>query len=369
MSGISGFNSENISLLKKMLDLIKHRGFDAEKYYTDSVVSLGIRISKIRNKQLNIQPSHNEDETIWIICDGEIYNSSEIRKDLEIKGHRFSTDLGSEVIIHAYEEWNEDCFRKLRGAFCFCIYDKNKNILVLARDHIGIKTLYYFYDENNFIFGSELKTILCHDIQKILNISAYNLYLSLGYVPNENTLINGIKKVPSSSYLIFNLKSKDLEVKRYWDFLFNIKKGRNEDLLAKELRKLIFESIKVRLKDDVPIGAFLSGGIDSTAVVGALDNLVDKPITTFSLGFKEGAPVNETRYAKMVAEYFDTDHIELIFDLDFYEEIPKIIWHNDDLFADAAIIPMRCLRGIQIDIEPKSSNSSLISLNKFLIRL
>ena len=340
MNGISGFNFENKSLLKKMLNLIKHRGLEDEGYYTDSKVSLGIRMSNLKKNQLQNQPLHSEDETIWLICDGEIYNSLEIRKELETKGHNFYTELNAEVIIHSYEEWSEGCLNKFRGVFCFCIYDKNNNILFLARDHIGIKTLYYSYFEDKFIFGSELKTLLCHDIKKYINKSAYNFYLSLGYVPNEDTLINSINKVPSSSYLIFNLKTKEINVNRYWDFIFNINNTKTEDQSANELKNLIFESINIRLVDGLPIGAFLSGGIDSSAVVGALSKLIDKPITTYSIGFEEGAPVNETRYAKFVSEYFNTEHNELIFDLDFYEDLPKIIWHNDDLFADAAIIPV-----------------------------
>ncbi|MFX0136299.1 MAG: asparagine synthase (glutamine-hydrolyzing) [Candidatus Hodarchaeota archaeon] len=340
MSGICGFNFDNKHFLKKMCDLIKHRGPDGAQYFCDSDISIGRRIFNFKKNHSLEQLVHNENENIWVISDGEIFNYGEIKEKLEEIGHIFYTDDNSEVIIHAYEEWGENCVNNFRGVFSFCIYDSTKKHLFIARDHIGIKTLYYYFDGNVFIFGSEIKSILCYDIKREVNKRVLGQYIALDYVPLDMTLFKGIKKVPSSSYLIFDLKNKKLNIKRYWDFNFSIIKGKNETQLAKELKNLIISSIKVRLVDDIPIGAFLSGGLDSSTVVAVLSNLLEKPVKTFSISFEEGAPTKETNYSNFVADYYSTDHKELLIKSDFYDDFPKIIWHNDDLIADAAIIPV-----------------------------
>ncbi len=340
MSGICGFNFENKPLLKQMCDLITHRGPDSEGYFTDSDISIGIRRLSIIDLSTRNQPIHNENEDIWIICDGEIYNSINLKNQLEDNGHKFYTDFSSEIIIHAYEEWGVESISRFRGAFSFCIYDSKQHFILLARDHIGIKPLYYYFNDGIFIFGSEIKCILVHNIKKAVNRKAFNHYLSLRYVPFEDTLFKNIKKVPSSNYLIFDLKTKKLKNYKYWNFKFHINRNKTEEQLAKELKNLIVESIKIRLIDKIPVGALLSGGLDSSAVVGILSQLVDQPIKTYSISFKEGASVNETKFARLVSEQNNTEHTELIVKFDFVKDIPRISWHNDDLFADAAIIPV-----------------------------
>jgi asparagine synthase (glutamine-hydrolysing) len=275
-----------------------------------------------------------------LVCDGEIYNYDDLKIDLEKSGHHFNTNLNSEVIVHSYEQWGVECFDRLRGVFSICIYDKSKELLILARDHLGIKTLYYYSDGDKFIFGSEIKAILCYDIKRELDLNSFSIYLSLGYVSTNNTLIKNIKKIPPSSFLIFDLNEKDEKIQNYWNIVFNKKKKKNEHQIAKELKLLILESINIRIKDQIPVGAFLSGGIDSSAVVGALRNLIDGPINTYSVSFDEGAPVNESKFAKIVADYNDTNHKEIYLKSNFYDKLPKLIWHNDDLFSDAAIIPV-----------------------------
>ncbi|MEE9377070.1 MAG: asparagine synthase (glutamine-hydrolyzing) [Candidatus Lokiarchaeia archaeon] len=339
MSGVCGFNRENKNLLKLMLESIKHRGLDDESLYLDTDLSIGMRIAILKSSTLK-QPIHNENEDIWLLCDGEIYNFLELKTDLERKGHNFNTDISSEIIIHAYEEWGETCFDKFRGVFSLCLYDSRKHLLILARDHIGIRTLYYYFDGEIFIFGSEIKCLFPHKIKREVYKDGFSQYLSLRYVPFNNTLFKGIKRVPNSSYLKFDLKTKQLDIKRYWDFNININKEKSEAQFIQELKNLIVDSVKVRLVKDIPISAFLSGGIDSASVVGVLSSLVDKPLKTFSVRFEEGAPVNETKLAQIVAERNGTEHTEIFIKSDIIDYIPIVSWHNDDLFADAAIIPV-----------------------------
>ena len=245
MCGICGFNFEDKSKLKKMCNLINHRGPDQEGYYVDSNVSIGMRRLSIIDLKTGNQPQHNENNDIWIVFNGEIYNFIELKEYLENKGHQFYTKSDTEVIIHAYEEWGEECPKKLRGQFAFCIYDSVNSLIFLARDHMGLKPLYYYVDDKRLIFGSEIKNILIHDIKREINKKALNLFLSLQYVPFELTLFKGIFKLPPSSYLVYNLRDKQFYIKKYWDINFNIKPDRSVNDLAKELKKLIEESIKI----------------------------------------------------------------------------------------------------------------------------
>ncbi|KKL99959.1 hypothetical protein LCGC14_1809210 [marine sediment metagenome] len=341
MCGICGFNWDNKLKLKEMMDLLKHRGPDDEGYYTDLHASIGIRRLSIIDLITGHQPQHNEKEDIWIVFNGEIYNFKDLRADLESKGHTFYTKSDTEVIIHSYEEWGENCVKKLRGQFAFCIFDLNKKILFLARDHMGLKPLYYYFDGDKFIFASEIKSILAHNIEREVNMKSFSLYLSLRYIPFNLTLFKNILKVPPSSFLIFDLESKQLIVKSYWGINFTINRDKPVSYLANELRKIIEESIKIRLVSDVSLGAFLSGGIDSSSVVGIMSKLMDDPVKTFSISFEEGAPINELKYSRLVSEYYETDHTEIVVKSTALDELlPKLIWHHDDLVADAAFIPV-----------------------------
>ncbi len=340
MCGICGFNWENRDLLKRMCKTLVHRGPDDEGLYVDDHVSLGMRRLSIIDLKTGHQPQHDEDQKTWIIFNGEIYNFLDLKEELINKGHEFYTSSDTEVIIHSYEEWGFDCVKKFRGPFAFCIYDSQKNLFFLARDHMGLKPLYYHFDGENFIFGSELKAILCHPIKRELNKAALNLYLSLRYIPFDCTLIKSIKKIPPSHYMIFDLKKKTFSLKKYWNINFKINPTQNLSQLVLELRNLLKESVKLRLISDVPLGAFLSGGIDSTSIVALMSSLLDQPVKTFSIGFEEGAPVNETQYSKFVAEYYNTDHEEILVKSPDISLISKVIWHLDDLISDAAIIPV-----------------------------
>lgn len=340
MCGICGFNFENENLVKRMCSTIRHRGPDDEGYYTDSNVSIGMKRLAIIDLNTGTQPQHNENNDIWIVFNGEIYNFIGLKTQLEQVGHDFYTNSDTEVIIHAYEEWGEDCVKKLRGQFTFCIYDSIKSILFLARDHMGLKPLYYYFHNQRFIFGSEIKSLLAHEINREIDLNALDLYLSLRYVPFNLTLFKGIFKLPPSSYMIFDLKTRQINIKKYWDIEFNINNTKNINVLTKELKNLIEESIKLRLISDVPLGAFLSGGLDSSAVVAIMSKFTSSPVKTFSVRFEEGAPINESKYSQYVADYFNTDHTEMLIQFPSYDLLPDLIWHLDDLIADAAIIPV-----------------------------
>jgi asparagine synthase (glutamine-hydrolysing) len=340
MCGICGFNFEDKSLIQEMSSLIDHRGPDESNYFVDDNISLGIRRLSIIDLEKGSQPQYNENEDIWLVFNGEIYNFLELREDLEKKGHSFRTDSDTEVIVHAYEEWNYNCLREFRGQFAFCIYDSRKKKLFLARDRLGVKPLYYYYNEGVFIFGSEIKPILAYGMKRKLNREALNLYLSLKYVPFNFTLFKGIYKLPPSSYLIYDLESNSFSKKKYWTLNFNINNDLGIEDFSKLLKRELEKSVKLRLISDVPLGAFLSGGLDSTAVVGIMSKYLDKPVRTFSVGFEEGSFTNELNYAKYVSEFYDTNHTEIIVESDSYELLPKIVWHLDDLIADAATIPV-----------------------------
>jgi len=340
MCGICGFNFEDKNLLKRMCSIIKHRGPDDEGYYTDSNVSIGMKRLAIIDLNTGTQPQHNENNDIWIVFNGEIYNFIGLKAQLEQRGHNFYTHSDTEVIVHAYEEWGEDCVKKLRGQFTFCIYDSIKSILFLARDHMGLKPLYYYFHNQKFIFGSEIKSLLTHEINREIDLNALDLYLSLRYVPFNLTLFKGIFKLPPSSYMIFDLKTKQINIKKYWDIKININNSKNINVLTKELKSLIEESIKLRLISDVPLGAFLSGGLDSSAVVAIMSKFTNSPVKTFSVRFEEGAPINESKYSQYVADYFNTNHTEMLIKFPSYDLLPDLVWHLDDLIADAAIIPV-----------------------------
>ncbi len=340
MCGICGFNFDDRDLITKMSDLIYHRGPDDDGYFTDSKVSLGVRRLSVIDLSTGHQPQCNENNDIWIVFNGEIVNFLNLKKELESKGHNFSTKSDTEVIIHAYEEWGEKCLSKFRGQFAFCIYDSRKQILFLARDPLGLKPLYYFYRDEKFIFASEIKCILSHNVDRILNREALNYFLSMKYVPFNFTLLKEILKLPPSSYLVYNLRNKELNIEKYWNLNFKIDPNKSLKNFTKQLRTLLEESVKLRMISDVPLGAFLSGGLDSTAIVGLMSKLSDKPIKTISVGFEEGALFNELEYARSVAEYYNTDHKEIIVKAASSQILPKIIWHLDDLIADAATIPI-----------------------------
>lgn len=337
--GIYSFEGEPIDkmLVKSMCDAISYRGPDDEGYFIDKNLALGMRRLSIIDLDTGRQPIHNEDESIWVVFNGEIYNFLELKGELEKKGHRFYTNSDTEAIVHAYEEYGTECLNKFNGMFAFALWDSNKKRLFIARDRFGVKPLHYYIDKSKFVFGSEIKSILTDiSIKREVNSEALQQYLALEYVPAPLTMFKGINKLPPGHYLV--LENNTIKIEKYWDLNFNPKKN-TKQLYAAKIRQLLKDSVRKRLISDVPFGAFLSGGIDSSAIVCFMSELMQLPVKTFSIGFDEES-YNETKYAKIIAEKFNTEHHEQFVDSEtirplFDEMIPLI----DEPLGDPSIFP------------------------------
>jgi len=336
MCGITGvLGKEDKELVKKMTSLLSYRGPDASGFFDDKNASLGHRrLSIIDLSEKGKQPLFNENKDVLVICNGEIYNYIELRKELEKAGHRFYSDSDSEVLVHLYEEYDERFIEKLNGMFAFCIWDiKNKKGLIV-RDRLGIKPLYYYFKNGVLMFASELKSLLLNDeIKKEIDLRALSYYLSLRFIPGPRTIIQEINKLQPGHYIKF--ENKKIEIKKYWDFKFR-EERKDEGNLKKELYELLEDSVKRQLISDVPLGIFLSGGIDSSTLVQIASSLKKEPIKTFSVGFGKEKDLENARF---VSNYFNTDHTEIIIESDSIELLPRIIWHFDEPLADPAAIP------------------------------
>ncbi len=306
-----------------------------------SEVALGHRrLSIIDLSAAAHQPMCNEDGRIWIVFNGEIYNFQETREILVKKGHSFKSKSDTEVILHAYEEWGVECLIHFRGMFAFAIWDSKLQRLFMARDRLGKKPLVYFSQNGQFAFASEIKALLqIPGVERKANLHALHHYLTYQYVPSPETIFEGIKKLPPAHYLLYDRKG-NIRIERYWKLKFNPNPQTYTD--AQELRDRIQteleESVKLRLISDVPLGAFLSGGVDSSLIVGIMAKLSSKPVRTFSIGFEE-KEFDELSYARMVSNYFGTEHHEFIVKPNAIEILPKLVWHYNEPFADSSAIP------------------------------
>ncbi len=337
MCGIAGvYGLSDKELVRRMCDKIVHRGPDDHGYYVDDEISLGMRRLSIIDLITGKQPIFNEDKSIVIVFNGEIYNFKELREELERRGHRFYTNTDTEVIVHAYEEYGYDCVKKFNGMFAFAIWNSEKKELFLARDRIGIKPLYYTLLDGHLFFASEIKSILEYEeVKREVDKVALANYFALRYVPAPRTMFRGIYKLEPGCYLV--VKDGKISKTRYWDLVYSPVKE-DEEAIARKVFKMLKESVRRRLIADVPLGAFLSGGIDSSTIVALMSQLMDDPVKTFSVGF-EGAKYDETPYARIIAEEFGTDHHEMFVDIDQIDLLPKIIYHFDEPVADPAAIP------------------------------
>jgi asparagine synthase (glutamine-hydrolysing) len=350
MCGIAGFvdlqqrlpRDEAAATLEQMCRVIAHRGPDDQgTMQTDDGAHLGMRRLSIIDLAGGHQPISNEDGTVSIVFNGEIYNYRELQPELEARGHHFQTHSDTEVIVHSYEEFGPDCVSKLRGMFAFAIWDAKKQSLFIARDRVGKKPLYYtLTSEGALIFGSELKSLLQHpSMRREINPQAIDAYLTWGYVPDPLSILKGIRKLPPGHYLTF--ANGRVDVTCYWDFRYEPVQGetsrRAEDYLE-ELRSLLSESVRLRLIADVPLGAFLSGGIDSSTIVGLMAREMSQPVKTFSIGFNEDS-YNELKYARIAARHFGTDHHEFVVTPDLCQIVDDLAWFLDEPFADSSAIP------------------------------
>jgi asparagine synthase (glutamine-hydrolysing) len=352
-------------ILKRMRDTLIHRGPDDSGMFINENVGLGVQRLSIIDVAGGHQPICNEDETIWIIFNGEIYNYLELMEFLQKKGHRFYTRTDTECIVHLYEELGIECFKKLRGMFAFAIWDNDKKHLHLARDRFGIKPLYYTEVDGKFIFASEIKAILEHPvITRDVDMTSLHDYLTFLYVPSPRTMFKGIKKLPAAHWLKFD--EGKIHIERYWKLEFKAqpewKIGRMEDWkewgkeemegkevwkdgskcseeeYAERVYECLKDSVKMRLMSEVPLGAFLSGGVDSSGIVAMMGELMSEPVKTFSIGFKSRGLYNELPYARLMAKRYNTEHHEFIVEPNIVELVPKVVWHLDEPIADASAI-------------------------------
>jgi asparagine synthase (glutamine-hydrolysing) len=317
--------------LRRMCDVIAHRGPDDDGFYTDGKVGIGMRRLSIVDLATGHQPISNEDGSVWIVFNGEIYNHQELREKLITRGHTYRTHSDTETVIHLYEEYGKDCVQHLRGMFALAIWDKKRKTLFIARDRLGIKPLYYRVSDNNFLFGSEIKVLLTYPgVQAEYNRSSLPEYLAFGYISGAETFYSGIRKLLPGHTLEINDRH-ELHIEQYWDVPLNAEPPRHdEQYYVSSYRDLLEGAVKSHLMSDVPLGVFLSGGVDSSAVAALMTKIRREPVETFSVGYQEHQ-YSELPYARTVAQHIKSNHHEVMVGCqDFFDALPKLIWHEDE---------------------------------------
>lgn len=347
MCGIAGFiekdNDVSVAkreeLLDRMCKVIVHRGPDEQGTIVRDRAALGMRRLSIIDLKTGQQPIFNEAGNLAIVFNGEIYNYRELKRELESLGYRFKTSSDTETIVQAYEAFGADCVKKLRGMFAFAIWDFEKEELFMARDRVGKKPLFYTQTPGGaFVFGSELKVILKHgETRRETDPEALSGFLTFGYVPEDLCIFRNVHKLKPGHYLKYS--NGAVSTHRYWDFAYSSNGSQlTETEYAAQLREKIRDAVNVRLISEVPLGAFLSGGVDSSSVVAMMSSLSNSPVKTFSIGFKEDR-FNELKYARIAAKHFDTEHHEFIVTPDFVDVADEMVWHFDEPFADSSSLP------------------------------
>jgi asparagine synthase (glutamine-hydrolysing) len=324
--------------LEQMNNTIRHRGPDDDGYYLDQTAGLAMRRLSIIDLNTGHQPISNEDGSIWIVFNGEIYNYRELRQTLEQKGHVFTTLTDTETIVHAYEAYGDDCVQHLNGMFAFAIWDQKRRRLFLTRDRLGIKPLYYYASPQQLIFGSELKAVMANPaVPRDIDFTALDQFLTLEYVPTPRSIFQEVKKLPPGHSLV--AENGQIRLSCYWNVDFeNVTVPQNEADCVAALTDLLRDAVKIRLVADVPLGAFLSGGIDSSTIVAFMSETADTQVQTFSVGF--GDPTyNELPYARMVANHFNTKHYEEFLEPDITELVPRLVRQYDEPFGDFSSFP------------------------------
>lgn len=345
MCGICGkFNFDrekkvSPDLLKAMADMIQHRGPDDEGFFVSGPVGLGFRRLSIIDLQTGHQPLSNEDGSVWIVFNGEIYNYQELRAFLQGKGHIFKTQTDTEVIVHLYEEMGEKCVEKLRGMFAFAIWDGRNKTLFLARDRVGIKPLYYWLSEQCLIFASEIKALLADpEVEPELVPGMIDRFLTFYYVPGEETLLRNIFKLSPGSYMV--VRDGKAEIKEYWDLNFSPQERSLADAES-ELLSLLDECVRMHMVSDVPVGFLLSGGVDSTAMLGMAVGKTERHLSSFTLGFSEPGLADERPYARLAASRYGSDHHEMtITAQQFADFVPKFAWYMEEPVCEPQAIAL-----------------------------
>ena len=344
MCGISGMfyydrtRTPDVHVLDRMRAVARHRGPDDHGCYTDGPVGLAFNRLSIIDLSGGHQPMSNEDGTVWIVFNGEIYNFAELRDDLLARGHRFRTRSDTETIVHAWEEFGEDAVGKLRGMFAFAIWDSRQRVLFAARDRLGIKPFYYYADTELFAFASELKQLLqLPEVPRETDPAALSEFLRRRYVIAPQTMLQGIRKLEPGHTI--QVTEQGCQVKRYWELPLEANTAIGENEAVERAGALLEEAVRMHLVSDVPLGAFLSGGLDSSCVVGLMARIGVREIKTFSIGYD--GPESELDYARVVAKHFHTDHHELHLTPEAFRDIlPRIVWYMDEPVGDTASIPL-----------------------------
>jgi asparagine synthase (glutamine-hydrolysing) len=343
----------------RMRDILTHRGPDEAGLHCDAQAALAHRRLSIVDLSTGQQPLSNEDGSVWIVFNGEIYNHADVRVELEAHGHVYRTKSDTETIIHAYEQWGEACVDRFRGMFAFAIWDAPKRRLLLVRDRLGIKPLYWARTKDALLFGSEIKSLLASDlIQPEPNYTVLPEVLSTRYTSGEETLFKGVRKLLPGHLLVF--QNGNTTIRQYWDVPRRAERSperlalqRHEDAadykrsaslsgerVVERFRELLEESVRLRLMADVPLGMFLSGGIDSSAIAAIMARMIDRPLQTFSVAFKDRA-FNELEHAREVARAINADSHEIVIDdRDFFGALPKLVWHEDEPIAHPSSVPL-----------------------------
>lgn len=339
MCGICGFTWKDEDLVDRMTQQMRHRGPDQQGVHCEDGISLGHRrLSIIDLSELGRQPMTNEDDTIRMAFNGEIYNFQELRPELEAKGHTFRSRTDSEVIIHAYEEYGVDCLSKLQGMFAIAIWDPRDRSLLLARDRIGIKPLYYWERNGKLAFGSEIKAILEADcVPRGLNHQSLYDYLGFEFVAAPDTMFEGIRKLPAGHCLLW--KDGKATVREYWDLAYEPDNSLSYGDAVEKLRELLEGAVRSHLVSDVPLGVFLSGGLDSSALVAMMRRHISGPLRTFTIGYSDKS-FSEVDYAEQVAREFDTEHHVLMLDDITSDDVEKTLWHLDEPMTDLSTVPL-----------------------------
>jgi asparagine synthase (glutamine-hydrolysing) len=345
MCGIAGYvvrgGAAERSTVQGMCDQIRHRGPDDEGIHLDGACGLGMRRLSIIDLDTGHQPMSNEDGAVWVVFNGEIYNFQELRRELIGRGHGFSTNSDTETLVHLYEQEGRRGIARLRGMFAYAIWDSRNRTLLLARDRLGKKPLYYAVLPEGLYFASEIKSLRAAGVPLDIDEQALRLYLHLGYVPDPWSIFRAIRKLPPGGWLTYGQDGR-LEQGRYWEVPPPCEEpaaGFTEEAACEEIRRVFDESVRLRMISDVPLGAFLSGGIDSSLVVASMARQSSQRVKTFSIGFEE-TEYNELPYARVLAGRYNTEHRELVVRPDSVSLVPKLIASFDEPFADSSAIPV-----------------------------
>jgi asparagine synthase (glutamine-hydrolysing) len=338
--GIADFDAGSVisrDLVERMNNTLSHRGPDDAGLYVAPGIGLGHRRLSIIDVVGGHQPISNEDGSVWVLLNGEIYNYAELRQRLLSRGHRFATQSDTEAIVHLYEDRGEDCFAELHGMFAIALWDARERRLLLARDRVGKKPLFYGHAGDRVFFGSELKALLAaNGLSRAIDPEAVCDYFSLGYIPAPKSIYRAIRKILPGHYKVFS--EREVRDVCYWDLSFSNLKDKTEEEWCELLRQELCEATRIRLMSEVPLGAFLSGGVDSSSIVAMMSQASQRTVTTCSIGFEE-EEFNEADYARQVASQFATDHYEEVVRPNAVDVVDKLAWHFDEPFADSSAIP------------------------------